>query len=153
MELANQYYDMVIVDLDKKIKKATQFEILRKSHIIVTMVSQRAKSIRKINELINKNDILRDDNTVMTIGKYMENTRYNAKNISRSILNKREIINTIPYNNLVFEATQDGKMIDLYFNFIRLREKDENYYFVKEIKRLFAEIKGKIEILQMNGKI
>ncbi len=153
MELADHYYDMVIVDLDKKIKNATRLEILKKSHIVVTMVSQKAKSIQKINELIKQNDILNEENTVMTIGKYMDNTRYNAKNITRNLLKKRDIINTIPYNNLLFEATQEGKIIDLYFNFIRLREKDENYYFVKEIKRLYANIKGKIEILQMERKI
>ena len=153
MELADHYYDMVIVDLDKKIKKATELEILKKSHIIVTMMSQKVKSIQRIDEIIKQNEILNDENTVMTIGKYMENTKYNAKNITRSILKKRDIVNTIPYNNLLFEATQEGKVVDLYFNFIRLREKDENYYFVKEIKRLYASIQGKIEMLQMQRKI
>ena len=154
MELADRYYDMVIVDLDKNIKSSTRLEILQKSHIIVAMTSQKVKSIQKIDELIKQNNnILNEENTVMAIGKYMENTRYNAKNITRGILRKRDIINTIPYNNLLFEATQEGKIIDLYFNFIRLREKDENYYFVKEIKRLYADIKGKIEMLQMQRKI
>ena len=153
MELADHYYDMVIVDLDKKIKKTTRLEILKKSHIVVTMTSQKIKSIQKVDELIKQDEILNEENTVMTIGRYMENTRYNAKNITRNVLKKKDIINTIPYNNLLFEATQEGKIIDLYFNFIRLREKDENYYFVKEIKRLYANIKGKIEILQMQRKI
>ncbi len=154
MELADRYYDMVIVDLDKNIKSSTRLEILQKSHIIVAMTSQKIKSIQKIDELIKQNNsILNEENTVMAIGKYMDNTRYNAKNITRGILRKRDIINTIPYNNLLFEATQEGKIVDLYFNFIRLREKDENYYFVKEIKRLYADIKGRIEMLQMQRKI
>ena len=153
IELADRYYDMVIVDLDNKIKTSTRLEILQKSHIIVAMTSQRLKSIQKIDNLIKQNNILNEENTIITIGKYMDDTRYNAKNITRNLLKKRDIINTIPYNNLLFEATQEGKIIDLYFNFIRLREKDENYYFVKEIKRLYANIKGKIELLQMQRKI
>ena len=149
ISLANKYYDTVIVDLDNKIGKQTEIDILNTSDIIVALVPQRAKEIEKIQKMINEKYILNEQKTIMAIGKYMENTKYNAKNITRNLLKEKEIINTIPYNNLFFEATQEGTVIDLFLNFMRIREKDENYNFVQELKNLNETIKGKLEMIQI----
>ncbi len=149
ISLANKYYDTVIVDLDNKIGKQTEIDILNTSDIVVALVPQRAKEIEKIQKMINEKYILNEQKTIMAIGKYMENTKYNAKNITRNLLKEKEIINTIPYNNLFFEATQEGTVIDLFLNFMRIREKDENYNFVQELKNLNETIKGKLEMIQI----
>lgn len=148
--LANKYYDMVIVDLDRKIGKQAEIDILKASDIIVTMIPQRAKKIEQVQKLINERDILREENTVITIGRYMEDTKYNVKNITRNLLKRRDIINTVPYNNLFFEASQEGKVIDLFLNLMRISEKDDNYKFIEELKRLYDTVKIKLDILQMN---
>ena len=149
ISLANKYYDTVIVDLDNKIGKQTEIDILNTSDIVVALVPQRAKEIEKIQKMINEKDVLGEQKTIMAIGRYMENTKYNAKNITRNLLKEKEIINTIPYNNLFFEATQEGTVIDLFLNFMRIREKDENYNFVQELKNLNETIKGKLEMIQI----
>lgn len=149
ISLANKYYDTVIVDLDNKIGKQSEIDILNTSDIVVALVPQRAKEIERIQKMINEKYILNEQKTIMAIGKYMENTKYNAKNITRNLLKEKEIINTIPYNNLFFEATQEGTVIDLFLNFMRIREKDENYNFVQELKKLNETIKGKLEMIQI----
>lgn len=149
ISLANKYYDTVIVDLDNKIGKQTEIDILNTSDVVVALVPQRAKEIERIQKMINEKYILNEQKTIMAIGKYMENTKYNAKNITRNLLKEKEIINTIPYNNLFFEATQEGTVIDLFLNFMRIREKDENYNFVQELKKLNETIKGKLEMIQI----
>lgn len=149
ISLANKYYDTVIVDLDNKIGKQTEIDILNTSDIVVALVPQRAKEIERIQKMINEKYILNEQKTIMAIGKYMEKTKYNAKNITRNLLKEKEIINTIPYNNLFFEATQEGTVIDLFLNFMRIREKDENYNFVQELKNLNETIKGKLEMIQI----
>ena len=149
ISLANKYYDTVIVDLDNKIGKQTEIDILNTSDIVVALVPQRAKEIERIQKMINEKYILNEQKTIMAIGRYMENTKYNAKNITRNLLKEKEIINTIPYNNLFFEATQEGTVIDLFLNFMRIREKDENYNFVQELKNLNETIKGKLEMIQI----
>lgn len=149
ISLANKYYDTVIVDLDNKIGKQTEIDILNTSDIVVALVPQRAKEIERIQKMINEKYILNEQKTIMAIGKYMGNTKYNAKNITRNLLKEKEIINTIPYNNLFFEATQEGTVIDLFLNFMRIREKDENYNFVQELKKLNETIKGKLEMIQI----
>lgn len=149
IKTASQYYDMVIVDLDKKLGSQTEVSILKATDVTVALVPQRAKKITKIVNLIEETDFFNQYNTVLAIGKYMDNTSYNAKNITRNLLKKKEIINTIPYNNLFFEATQEGKVIDLFLKLMRLKEKDPNYIFTDELKKLNEKIKGQIQILQM----
>ncbi len=150
INLAGKYYDMVIVDLDKNVGEQEKIDIINLSDVIVALVPQRAKKLEKISSLIEeKEGFLNTRNTVLAISRYMEDTKYNAKNITRSILKSKDLINTIPYNNLFFEATQEGTVIDLFLNLMRIKDKDSNYNFVEEIKRLHETIKGKIEIQQM----
>ena len=144
--LADKYYDLVIVDLATSLETTVQDEILKNSDTIVAMIPQKIKEIQNILEKIKKGVYVRKDNSILTIGKYNEKTKYNAKNISRNILMQKEIINTIPYNTLFFEAMQEGKLIDLFLNFLRLKDTDENYKFVSEIKRLSESVKEKIRI-------
>ena len=149
ISFAGKYYDIVVVDLDNKIGNQTVADILKISDIVVAMVSQRAKQIEKIYQMINKKEIITPQKSVIAIGKYMENTKYNAKNISRNLLRMRDLINTVPYNSLFFEASQEGKVIDLFLNFMKIKEKDENYFFVQELKRLYETIKMKLDMSQM----
>ena len=149
ISFAGKYYDIVVVDLDNKIGNQAVVDILKISDIVVAMVSQRTKQIEKINETINKKQILTPEKSVITIGKYIENTKYNSKNISRNLLRMRDLINTVPYNSLFFEASQEGKVIDLFLNFMKIKEKDENYFFVQELKRLYETIKMKQDMSQM----
>ena len=118
--MAGKYYDMVIVDLDKKLGNKVTMEILNASDVVITLVSQRAKDIENIQKMIKTGPVLNERNTIMAIGKYMDLSKYNAKNITRNLLRRKELINTIPYNNLFFESSQEGTVIDLFLNFMRL---------------------------------
>ena len=147
--LASKYYDMVIVDLSRKVGEQTEIEILKASDVIVATVSQRAKKIKELQEKVKQMDILNENNTILLLGEYMAETKYNAKNITRTLLKRRDLINTIPYNNIFFEASQEGKVIDVFLNFMRLKEKDDNYIFIEEIKRLIETVNIKVEMQQM----
>ena len=127
---------MVIVDLDKSVGKQAEIDILNISDIVVALVPQRAKQIEKIQNMINEGEILKEQNTVMAIGRYVEESKYNAKNITRNLLRKKDLINTIPYNTLFFDSTQEGTVIDLFLNFMRIKDRDTNYTFVEEIKMI-----------------
>lgn len=146
ISLAGKYYDLVIVDLDNNVGQQTVIDILNDSDIIISMVSQRAKQIEKIQEMINKRELLKKEKTIVTLGRYMPNTKYNIKNISRNLLKTRDMVNTIPYNDLFFEATQEATVIDLFLNFTKLKERDVNYFFVQELKRLYDTIQLKLSM-------
>lgn len=146
---AAQYYDMVVVDLDRQIGRQSEIDILNESDVVVSLVPQRAKMIEETIKTINEGIFLKEKNTVLAIGKYMNETKYNAKNITRSLLKRKDIINTIPYNNLFFEASQEGTVIDLFLNLMRINEKDANYFFIDEVRKLNDAIKDKNEKSKM----
>lgn len=150
ISLAGKFYDIVVVDLDKNVGEQAEIDILNISDIVVSMIPQRSKQIEKIKELINQNEKIKGKNTILTIGKYLSNTKYNAKNITRNVLKQRDLINYIPYNNLFFEASQEGKVIDLFLSFMRVKEKDSNYNFVYELKRLYETIDIRLKMLKTN---
>lgn len=146
---AGKYYDMVIVDLNRAVGIQAEIDILNESDVVVALVPQRAKKIEEVKKIINEGVFLKEKNTIMAIGKYMNETKYNSKNITRNLLKRKDIINTIPYNNLFFEASQEGTVIDLFLNLMRINDRDTNYFFVDEIRRLNETIKDKNEKLKM----
>lgn len=148
INIADKYYDMVIVDLDKRLG-IHQEEILKMSNVVVSVIPQRISEIKRVQELLKKGTILKKQSTIFLIGKYEEKTKFNAKNLTRSILKQKKLVNTIPYNILFFEASQEGKIIDVFLNFMRIKEKDKNYNFVTEIKRLIDEVQNRMQELRM----
>lgn len=141
---------MVIVDLDKNIGVDETKNILEVSDVVVAITSQREKEIEETYNFIKSGEILKPSNYIITLGKYHRETKYNAKNITRTLLKQKDLINTIPYNNLFFEATQEGKIIDLFLMFMNIKDKDENYEFVEEINRLIDTVQMRIKMLQMH---
>ena len=150
VNIASKYYDTVIVDLEKELENKTKLEMINVSDIVIALTTQKIENIEEIINTISNSGILRKTNTIMAIGKYDNNSKYNAKNISRNYLKQRDIIDTIPYNSLLFDATQEGKIIDLMLDFLKLKGRDENTFFLEEIKRFNENIEKRIaEIRQM----
>lgn len=145
---AKQVYENVIIDIDRELENKTKFEILNASDIVVAMTTQKLENINKLIKTMSEGVILKNRNTIITLGKYDENSKYNAKNISRSVLKTKEIINTVPYNTVLFEDIQEGKLIDMFIKFLDLKSKDENTFFIDEIKRLKENIDKKATQLQ-----
>ena len=78
---------------------------------------------------------------MLALGRYDENMKYNVKNITRNILRKRKLVNSIPYNTRFYEALQEGTVIDLFLDFLRIKnKKDPNYIFIQEVDRLTNSI-------------
>jgi len=150
ISVASQYYDMVIVDLDKKLSQNIQMGILQISDIIVTTTSQKVKELQALNEYINEGNIVNQQNTIPVIGKYDDDLKCNIKNATRSIFRRRKLINTIPYNGKYYEAMQEGMVLDLFLNLLRLKNKrDQNYLFIQEVKRLTEDINERWEEVRM----
>lgn len=150
--LARQVYDIVIIDIDRELENKIKFGILDAADIVVAMTTQKLENIKNLIKNIAEGTILKKSNTIITLGKYDTKSKYNAKNISRNILRTKEIINTIPYNTVLFEDIQEGKLIDMFIRFLGLKSKDENTFFVDEIKRLKEDIEQREVFIQQMRK-
>lgn len=150
INLANQYYDRILIDLDYNIQPEIREKILEMSDIIVINLSQRLSSIEKIRQEKETNELLKSPKTLLLIGRYDKFSKYNAKNISRYLKEKNKIL-TIPYNTLFFEAAEEATVPDLFLNFKRMREEeDRNNIFIQEVKRATENIIYRLQEIQAN---
>lgn len=152
LELANQYYDIVLVDVDSDLENATQEEVLRVSDVVVVSMAQRLASINKFLEAKEKSELLNSPKTLILMGRFDKFSKYTSKNVTR-YLKERNEVNCLPYNTLFFEACEEGGIPDL---FLRLRkindETDTNVFFLKEVKRLSENIIYRLQDLQMRKR-
>lgn len=149
IKAANQYYDLVFVDLDENVDEETRKTIIHDSDIIVINMSQRLRSIDKFRELKEKNQLLASRKALLLIGRYDKYSKYNSKNISRYLGEKNQVL-TIPYNTLFFEATEEAGVPDLFLRFRKnLDPDDRNAFFIEEIKRASENIVYRLQDLQM----
>ena len=149
IRMANQYYDMVLVDLDKTMGKETREEILRISNLNVMVFSQKKASLDRYKELRNKSEEVNSPKTIPVVGKYTSHSKYNVKNITR-YLEERKEINVIPFNLLYFEAAEEAGVTDLFLRLKNVKDtSDENYIFMQDVLKLMENIIKRLQELQM----
>lgn len=146
---ANQYYDMVLVDLDFNVQENIRRIIMNNSNLIILNTSQRLKAIQMIKDDEQVNNLFKLRKTLVMIGKYDKNSKYNTKNIARYLETKKKIL-AIPYNTLYFEAVGEAKVPDMFLKLGRMLDlDDENNIFINYIKEATESIIYKLQELQI----
>ena len=148
INLANSYYDLVLVDLDTQVQDDIAQTILENSNLMVVNLSQRLSSINTFMEMREEKPIFKSKKTLILIGRYDRSSKYNIKNISRYMKEKNKV-STIPYNTLFFEACEEAEVPDLFFNLKKMNKDDENGFFFTEVKRTADNIIYRLEDLAM----
>lgn len=134
---AARYYDQVFVDLRKGLEYSGQLEILKSSDVIVANIDQNMYKIQGFLENEEINSIFYK--VIWNICKYDKKSKYNSKNLSRTILKKQKIFET-DYNTLLLDSTQEGNLAELLLRFRTLKEENENSVFITKIKDLTETI-------------
>lgn len=148
LQVANKSYDLVFVDISKKMPKEQVKQILEISDIIIVNLTQRLKTIDEYIKLREENDFFKNNNILLNIGRYDKFSKYNIKNISRYMREKKDV-HVIPYNTLFFEACSEGKVAEFFLRLRKLDAEDRNAIFVEEIARLAKDLIYKIQELQL----
>lgn len=149
IRMANQYYDMVLVDLEKTMSTEVKEEILRMSNLNVMVFSQKKVSVDRYRELRDNNEEIIGIKTIPVVGKYTKHSKYNVKNLTRYLDEKKEI-SVIPFNLLYFEAAEEAGVTDLFLRLKNIKDKtDENYIFMDEVLKLMNKIIKRLQELQM----
>ena len=147
IELANKYYDIVLVDLDTTISKEIQDEIIKISDILVVTLSQRLKVLNNFIKIKEENSLFRNPNVLLLIGRYDKFSKYNSKNISRYLGEKNRVL-TLPYNTQYFEACEEARVPDMFLKFRKIDNEDRNAFFISEVNRLSENILYRLQVLQ-----
>lgn len=147
INLANKYYDLVLVDLDYEMDKDIEENILQNSNLIVVNISQRLSYINYFMKIRETKPILQSSKTLLLMGKYDKFSKYTVKNVTRYMGEKNKV-STIPYNTLFFEAAEEASVPDFFLRIRKLPEEDRNGFFLAEVKRLVENIVYRLRDLQ-----
>lgn len=148
IQAANEFYDLVFVDLNKGLDNDYIKGILNISDLVIVNITQRLKLLREFEKIREENMVFKKDNVMILVGRYDKYSKYNAKNIARTLGYKGEV-SVIPYSTLFFEACNEGKVADFFLRFRKLNPTDRNALFIEEIKKAVETIK---ERLRLQGK-
>ncbi len=147
IKTANEFYDYVFVDLNKGLNKDYIKEILKISDLIVVNIAQGLKAVNDFKEIKEESEILKKDNVMLLVGRYDKYSKYNAKNIARTLNYKGEVL-VVPYSTLFFEACNEGKVVDFFLRFRKLSSSDRNAIFIEEVKNAENQMIEKIKMLK-----
>lgn len=145
---ASSYYDMVIVDLNRKIENEITNRILEQSSVIVYGLNQNNSFLEKYVTSRAEGFLNNKKNIVTYIGKYDKKSKYNSKNIARYLKEGRDT-NHVSYNTLFMEACDEGTTADLFLKLKTIKTEDENVDFYNEVKQVSESIIYKIQELQL----
>lgn len=148
LKVANRNYDLVFVDLSSRMKEELAQNIVNLSDVIIYNITQKLKNINDFIELKENNEFYRRKNVMLLLGRYDAHSKYNVKNITRYMKEKKDIL-AIPYNTLYFEACSEGKVIDYFLRLKNIDENDRNHFFVSEVTKTNNSILYKLQELQM----
>ncbi len=148
INLANNYYDLVFVDLNAELGEEIINQILEMSNIIVATLSQRLSSINNFMKVREQIPVLASKKTMLLIGRYDRFSKYTIKNITR-YMNEKNKVSTIPYNTLFFEASEEAKVPDLFLRLRKVDIDDRNNFFLEEVKRTTENIMYRLQDLAM----
>ena len=148
ISIAKMYYDRIFVDLDDNLNDEIKQRIMDISDLLIICSNQGLNSIKKLQKCKEENPILQSSKSMFLIGKYDKFSKYNAKNITRFLNEKNQIL-VIPYNTLFFEATNEAGVPDLFLKLKRISDSDDrNMTFLQEVKRATETIIYRLQELQ-----
>ena len=150
LETANQYYDLVFVDVNKGLDSEFVRDIIKNSNLVITNLTQRIKIIDDFMKIREKEKMFLRKNNMILIGRYDRFSKYTAKNIAR-YMDLKEEVSVIPYSTLFFEACNEGQVADFFLRYRTVDETDRNAIFVKEVRRVTERIDYKLQELRMQG--
>lgn len=148
LQIADKFYDIIFVDIDKGVGNELTQEILSMSNIIMVNLTQHQSVIDSYVELAKNDNIFNKSKILLLLGRYDKFSKFNVKNVTR-YMGERKEPSIIPYNTLFFEACDEGKIVDYFLRFRNLDSTDRNALFINGVKESSEKIIYKLQELRM----
>ena len=144
-EIANEYYDIILVDLGKMIPRENKEKLLSISDLVVVSLLQNMISVNNFLKLKTENEFYRKNNVLLMIGKYNPNSKYSNKNVAR-YLKEKNIPMIVPYNILFSDECSEGKIVDYFLKIQRVEGFDnKDTYFIKNLRSTTQYLEYKMQ--------
>lgn len=136
---AAEIYDLVFIDLPKGSKEKYIQDTLADAEIVVCVVNQDAVKMGEFFEEINSREELKNKPTLIVIGDYEGNAKFNVSNIR--IKNAvKDPVYVIPHNYLFADACNSGNVIDFFYRNINADKRDYNGNFIAKTSEIVEKI-------------
>lgn len=147
IKAASRDYDLVFVDVSRRMSEENTKAILDMADVIVVNITQRMDTLNRINAAKEESDFYKKKNIIFALGRYDKYSKFNVKNVSRYIREKRDIF-SIPYNTLFFESCSEGKVAEMFLRLRKVDPEDRNAAFMEELKRFSEGLLYKLKEVQ-----
>lgn len=149
INFASKYYDLVFIDLEKTLSKETTKALLEACHVIVYNFSPNLRQISNyLTDMMKNNDILRKEKVIPLLSKADDKSKYNAKNVSKFIKNKKEI-SSVPYSPIFMEAASEAGVAQFFLKArLSASASDRNSLFLKSVDSACKGINKRLEELK-----
>lgn len=148
LQVANRSYDLVFVDISKKMDEQEANHILEIADVIIVNITQKLQIIDEFFTLKEENNFFKNNNVLLNIGRYDRFSKYNVKNVSRYLRMKNDVL-AIPYNTLFFEACSEGKVAEFFLRLRNADTEDRNGVLIQEVDRMSKVLLSKIQELRL----
>ena len=148
LNIANRYYDLVFVDLNKGLDDENTKQILQMSNVIVVTLEQKMRRLNEFIAMRQEEPLLKGKNVLTLVNRFDKFSKYNSRNITRYLGQKREVF-TVPYNTLFYESAEEGNVAEFFLRVRKVDSSDKNGAFMEELKRAADGIIYKLQELQM----
>lgn len=148
LQIARNDYDIVFIDISKKMPEEQRNRILEMSDVIIVNITQRLQTIESFMKLREENPFFKKNNIILNIGRYDKFSKYNVKNVTRYVKERKDI-NAIPYNTLFFEVCSEGQVAEYFLRLRKIDTEDRNYALMEELTRFSKDLIYKIQELQI----
>ncbi len=136
MPMFESYAGNVFIDTSDN-HNASTHSILDMADVVVVSMCQNKQVMDDIFR--NYSSVL--DKAFFVIGNYEKYSRMDRTAISKRYHIPSERIAVIPYNYRFREALSEGNVISFIEKFINCKKRDDNYYFVSELKNTVCLLK------------
>lgn len=145
VNMANKYYDLVIVDIEKTLKKETTKALLGASHIIIADFTQNYKQYEEYVTAISANKkTFSRVKLIPLLTNADEASKYNVKNTSRIL--KEKDLNVFPYNPVLKDASSDATLVNFFLRYgLSTTGTDKNTELIKALDEIDKAINYKLE--------
>lgn len=146
---SSKYYDLVFIDLEKTLNKETTRVLLENCHVIVYNFSPNLRQISTYLTDMKKNpELLKKEKVIPLLSKADDKSKYNAKNVTKFIKNKKEI-NSVPYSPIFMEAASEAGVANFYLQArLSAATSARNSLFLNAVDKTCLKINKKLEELK-----
>lgn len=146
---ASKYYDFVFLDLEKTLKKDTTRALLEASNLIIYDFTQNLKQCDiYMQDIVENSKIFTRDKLIPLLSNADDDCKYNVKNTTRYLKEKKEI-NQVLHNSNFLEAASEAGVANFFLKTrVSKGATDKNSLFINSVEGVCKKIEYKLEELK-----